>query len=59
MWYAIPGELKNSESLACFKTNVKKYWLVDGDVDVTQYLCVKASLDDDWNVLGLRMIMDE
>ena len=35
LWYTVPSELKNSESLSCFKTNLKKYWLVDGDVDVT------------------------
>ncbi len=35
LWYNIPQELKNSDSLACFKTDLAKYWLVDGDVDVT------------------------
>ena len=35
LWYDVPIELKNCESLACFKTNLKKYWLLDGDNEVT------------------------
>ncbi len=35
LWYVVPYELKCAESLPCFKTNLRKYWLMDGDVDVT------------------------
>ena len=41
LWYQLPMNLKSCENLNTFKTEIKKYWLLDEDVDVTGFDTVR------------------